>query len=190
MNSIRVSALAFTAALGLCTMAHAQMSAPAGAPGQRWSPAAMHQQMRMRAAAHLKALHDVLAIRPEQEAAFQAFGASMHPAHTQGAAGQREPGAGWKDHAGQASMSTPDRLDAMIKHFDERNAHMREALVRHADAVRALYAVLSPEQKRTFDALPRLMGHGGEGDHGGWGGRGEGHGPKQGQGMNRPGAGE
>jgi hypothetical protein len=156
--------------------------------GHHWDPAAMHQKMQERHAARLKALHDVLGIRPDQEAAFQAFGAAMH--HGQGPGADHQPGEGWKDHAAQAGMSTPDRLDARLKRFDERTAHMREALVHRAEAVKAFYAVLSPEQKRAFDALPHLV-DGGDRDHGGWGGHGEGHGPKgPGQGMSQPGPGQ
>ena len=43
---------------------------------------------------------------------------------------------------------------------------------KHAEALRAFYAALSPEQRQVFDALQRMHGggheHGGQG-HGGWG---------------------
>jgi hypothetical protein len=68
-----------------------------------------------------------------------------------------EMGHGRPDLAG---MTTPERLDAMARMMDERMTRMRERFQRHATAVKALYAVLSPEQRRTLDALPGLMGHG------------------------------
>ena len=49
---------------------------------------------------------------------------------------------------------------AMAKMMDERMARMHERFQRHATAVKALYAVLNPEQRRTLDALPALMGRG------------------------------
>jgi|GEM_PF-332445 len=140
---------------------------------------AMREHMEHRREAHIKALHDILNIRPEQDAAFQAFVQSMHP---MGEAGET-PGAGdhegWK-HGGMAGMTAPERADAMVKHFDEHVAKMREHLARHAEAVKAFYAVLSTDQRRAFDALPgMMMGHGGMGGPGM-----HGHGP--GMGGHRP----
>jgi hypothetical protein len=190
MIAARASALAFAAVLGLTAVAHAQMQPPPPpAPGaQGEEMARMHEHMRMREEMRVKALHDVLAIRPDQEAAFQAFAASMHPEHGPGMAGRNEPGGGWRhEHEGDmAAMTAPERLEAMLKRFDERTARMRETLERHATAVRGLYAVLGPDQKRTLDALPMLIGHGGMGGAGG-----EGHGPHDGMmGPPHPGEGE
>jgi len=157
MIAARASALALVAVLGVTAAAHAQTppSPPPGAMGgSTWVPRP-HLQHEMRETAHLKALHDALNIRPDQEGAFQAFAASMKP----GDQGSRpeEMGRGAHD---MASMTTPERLDAMGRMMEEHMARMRDRFQRHATAVKALYAVLSPEQRRTLDALPGLMGHG------------------------------
>jgi len=191
MIAARVSALAIAAVLG-ASLVQAQTtpppSPPAAGAGHHWDGAAMREHREAREAAHLKALHDVLAIRPEQETAFQTFATSMHPKRPDGAEGRREPGAQMKDHAAMASMTTPERLDAALKRFDERTAHMREGLEQRATAVKSFYAVLSPEQKRTLDALPELRGGG---MRGGWGHGGDGHGPRGGgMGSGRMGEGE
>jgi hypothetical protein len=136
--------------------------------------------MRHALAAHnqkrLKALHDVLQIRPDQEGAFQAYAAAMSPPPHAG---------GWKDdgpgqgRAGQmAPMTTPQRLDRMAQMMDERENHRRAAFEKRSAATKALYAALNPEQRRTMDALPALEGHG---DHGWDRGGGMGHGPHRGE---------
>jgi hypothetical protein len=55
----------------------------------------------------------------------------------------------------------------MLARFDDHAARLRERLARRAAAVKTLYAVLTPDQRRVFDALPALRGRGGE--EGGWG---------------------
>jgi hypothetical protein len=131
----------------------------------------MHERMAADHAKHMKALHDALNIRPDQEAAFSAFAAAMHPeAHDD-----------WRRHdemdrSALQSMTTPQRLDHMAQVMDERSAHMREDFQRKATATKSLYAALSPDQKRTMDALHDLTG----GVH--WhSGRGGAHGPMAGR---------
>jgi protein CpxP len=123
-------------------------------PAQAKHEAMMHDHMQ----AHARAMHDILAIRPDQEAAWQTFIASMVPPH--------HPD---MDHHGEGhdadAMTTPERLDHMSAEMAEHQA----AFQRHADAVRRFYAVLSPEQKKAFDALGGMMhgmGHGGMEHHG------------------------
>ena len=165
MIAARASALALVAVLGVTAAAYAQTPPPPAQPGPiggaTWAPGSQLRH-EMRETARLKALHDALNIRPDQESAFQAFAASMRP-------GDRGPGSEGMEHKSQdsASMTTPERLDAMARMMDEHMARMRERFQRHATAVKALYAALSPEQRHTLDALPDLMGHGmGMGHHG------------------------
>jgi hypothetical protein len=115
----------------------------------------MHQRLEAEHAERIKALHEALNIRPDQEAAFDAFAAAMHP----------NPHDDWRKHdemdrSALQSMTTPQRLDHMAQIMDERSAHMREEFQRKASATKALYAVLSPDQRRTMDALHDLMGRG------------------------------
>ena len=158
MIAARASALALVAVLGVTAAAYAQTPPPAARPGAiggaTWAPGSQVRH-EMRETARLKAVHDALNIRPDQETAFQAFAASMRP-------DDRGPGPEGMEHRSQdmAGMTTPERLDAMSRMMDEHMARMRERFQRHATAIKALYAVLSPEQKRTLDALPDLMGHG------------------------------
>jgi hypothetical protein len=142
-----------------------ERAAPAGPPGAGQHPrpdrTKMFEEMRAR---HEKTLHDLLEIKPDQEAAFHAYLASI----------QREPGKdGWRgrDHASgamPAPLTTPERLDKMQARMAERQAMFQKT----AAATKTFYAVLSPEQKRAFDAMPAMMRghHGGRmGGHGGFG---------------------
>jgi periplasmic protein CpxP/Spy len=137
--------------------------------GQHWAQhrAEMREHMEHARAERLKTLHDALSIRPDQEGAWQAFVAATAPQpreHNE----HKEMGAPGEHH----HLTTPERLDRMQKRMEERMA----AFQRHAAAVKALYAALTPAQQKTFDALARL--HGMHGMHGGFrhGGMGGGHG--------------
>ena len=126
---------------------------PPGAAGENW-----HEHMLKHMQAHIKALHDMLQIRPDQEAAFQTFIASMKP----------QEGAEHADmaheHDEMAQLTTPQRLDRM----QARMAEHQKAFERHAAAVKTFYAALSPEQQRAFDAMEAMHHHGGHGmgEHG------------------------
>jgi Spy/CpxP family protein refolding chaperone len=132
---------------------------------EQWRKA--HQERRARF------LHDVLNIRPDQEAALQAFLADT----------QRQPHEhkDWAQRDGQAAapMTTPQRLDQMAAMMAKRSAERQAAFQRRADAVKRFYAVLSPEQKRAFDALHERGCMDGHGHHGGPGpNSGRGGGPR------------
>lgn len=164
MIAFRASALALAAVLATSAAARAQTPPPPPRQALGTSTWAPGSQLRheMREVARVRALHDVLNIRPDQEQAFQAFAASMKP-------GERGEKSEQTERAPQdmAGTTTPERVDAMGRMMDERMNKMRERFQRHATAVKALYAVLSPEQRRTLDALPELTGHGmGMGSHG------------------------
>lgn len=150
---------ALSIALAFAGAAHAQ-GMPSGPPMHPDGDADDRAVMAARAASRDKALHDVLEIRPDQEQAFSAFTAAMQPRRD---SDDRHDGMERKD--GDAGMTTPERLDHMAKMMDERSARMRDGFARNAAAIRGLYAVLSPEQRRAFDALPMLTGHGGMGMH-------------------------
>lgn len=159
MKHARLLALTLVAALGASTLAQAQPAPQpgmAGPGGGGWNRGEMRQRMEAHRAEHIKALHDALNIRPDQESAFQAFAASMTPEH------RGERGHDRMDPAADAAMTTPQRLDRMGQMMDRRIADMREDFQRRATATRTLYAALSPDQRRTLDALPDLRG----GDHG------------------------
>ncbi|WP_293904797.1 Spy/CpxP family protein refolding chaperone [Phenylobacterium sp.] len=175
MNRRLLLALA-PAALALATVASAQAPGhpPGGAPtmmhgGPPPEMAAMHEAMMKQ---HLEDLKTVLRLRPDQEAALQAFVAAHHPdggpmmmheGHDPMHDGAMHDSA---MHDGPSKpMTTPERLDDMARHEAAMAAEhdkMRQALTR-------FYAALSPDQQKVFDALMRLQGPG-HGGHMGMGG--------------------
>jgi hypothetical protein len=129
-------------------------SAAPGAPMQHRGM--MRERMEHMRAERLRLLHDALGVRPDQEGAWQAFAAALAPqpgSHERHARGEGAPGE-------PRHLTTPERLDRMQARMTERMA----AFQRHAAAVKALYAALTPAQQRTFDALAQLrVGRGGFG---------------------------
>ena len=104
------------------------------------------QQMQQHHARMLGDLHAVLQIRPDQEAAFKAFQDSMTPPPAPAEARAMPPG----------DITTP-QMFAMI---DQHEAAMKAHLDSHKAAILALYGVLSPDQKKAFDAVMRQHIHG------------------------------
>jgi len=130
--------------------AGAQADAPArhahGPRGQHMSPEQRQQRMAQRQAAFKQKLQ----ITAEQEGAWKTFTDAMQP----------QPGAHARlDRKGMAKLSTPERIDRMRALRNQRAAEMD----RRGDAVKALYAVLTPEQQKTFDAAGARMHHGKKG---------------------------
>jgi len=180
MRISQISALALAAALSLGGLAIAQDASPPSpaAAHQGWDREAMHKHMQDHMAEHVKLIHDALNIRPDQEGAFNAMVGAMHPAmgDHEGMEGMHHEGMG-EDHDQMTAMSTPERLDMMTRMMDQHIAKMREHMQSMVGSVKALYAVLSPEQRHTFDALATMMlahGHGMGHEHGGMEGMGHG----------------
>lgn len=129
----------------------------------RMDPARMQLRLDRRNAA-LKAQ---LKITAAQETAWTAYTDAMKP----GAAmttGQRP------DAAEMAKLTTPERLDKMQALRAQHMGEMNAAMEKHAQATKALYAVLSPEQQKLFDAAVMPGQHHAKGQP--WGHKG-GHGP-------------
>ena len=85
-------------------------------------------------------LHDALGLRPEQERAWQLFQNAMQ-AGSQDIKGRRQA------YENMDRLHAPERIDLAVQ-------MMRtdlQQLERRADAMKALYATLSPEQKQMFD---------------------------------------
>jgi len=176
MTTIRKHLLTAVAALSMGAAAlgaHAQATSQAQAQEGRYSHAE-HQQKRAEfaakraefAARRAAKLHDELKITPAQENAWNAFVASMKPA-ARHADGQRP------DRAAFANLSAPQRMEKHIEMQKRRTAAMEQRL----GALSSFYAVLTPEQKKTFDEKAahlqgRLKQHGGQ--RGGWQQRGNG----------------
>ena len=117
-------------------------------PGMHQRDPAKMQEFATKRLAEAKAK---LKIGAEQEAAWATFSAAMMPP----ANPPKRP-----DRAEMEKLSTPERIDRMQALRTAREAEMDK----RANAVKALYAVLNPEQKKVFDGL--RMHHGRRGEHG------------------------
>jgi len=71
--------------------------------------------------------------------------------------------------AEEAALTTPQRLDRMVKRQAEESAKHQAALQAHVNAVKTFYAALTPSQQKAFDALHQ-GGMGGGFMHHGMGG--------------------
>jgi hypothetical protein len=170
-----IAAAAGAAALSLAAGAFAQDRPPPGGPdgaaGARAFGDHMKERFEARQAERIKALHDVLSIRTDQESAFQAFTSALHPAHD----GKGPHGPGQDAQGGPPAMpaTTPERLDRLVARQQEHQQRIEARVT----AIKTFYALLSPEQRHTFDSLVLLRdgegrGHDeGPGGHGGWGPR-------------------
>ena len=143
---------ALIACAGIASV-HAQPAPDAGttppAPqARKVDPARMTERMNQR----LADLKQKLQISAAQENAWTSFSTAMQP---QANGGQR------MDRQALANLSTPERIDQMRAMRDRRNAEMD----RRAEATKAFYAQLSPEQKKTFDAETARMFQRGGGHH-------------------------
>jgi hypothetical protein len=131
--------------LTISTLAMAQ---PAPAPGpdrQAW----MQQKITERRAEVLRDLATLLEIKPDQQAALDAFLAAAAP-EAREARPQANP-----------AETEPERLDRMSDMAQHRAARIQARI----EAARKFYATLDPHQQQLFDALVRLrraahgMGH-------------------------------
>ena len=140
-------AAALLAAVGLAAVAQTT-TAPTPGAGPRHERMGKHDPAKMKEfiAKRQAELKAKLALTPAQEGAWTSFTTAMQPP----ARAARPDRAAWE------KLSTPDRIDQMKALRNQRIAEMD----RRADATKAFYAVLTPDQKKVFDAQP--MGrHGG-----------------------------
>jgi Spy/CpxP family protein refolding chaperone len=109
----------------------------------------MHQGMQARMEKHKAQIHDKLKISAEQEGAWKAFTDAMMPQMAQHAMPEHQA------HAAMKDLSAPAMMDKQVEHAQ---AHL-SMMQKHADAVKTFYAVLSPEQQKTFDEIHKHMHH-------------------------------
>jgi protein CpxP len=144
MNTLRKSLVVAVAALSLGGIA---IAAPGpGTPGQsdsHWGDSAQNgEKFAARMAKRQAALHDKLALTPAQEGAWQVFTAKVK------ATLPVRPAAG-----STATLTAPERADRMAANLQTAQ---QQAATR-AQAVKEFYAVLSPDQQKTFDS--QFHGH-------------------------------
>ena len=89
---------------------------------------------------HQQRLHLALKLRPEQEAAWNTFQES-HPFASGGPAHTSPPDL--------EALTAPERAEKML----EWQKQHQDAMSKHVVALKAFYAQLSPEQKKTFDEM-------------------------------------
>ncbi|RJX33568.1 MAG: hypothetical protein C4516_01910 [Oxalobacter sp.] len=146
MKSFRKHLLVSAIALGLSASvlaADATMCDPTGPMMQgrgmgRMSPAQRAEHMKLRMDQHHAYLHDKLKLTAEQEPAWKEFIASAKPP-------MMEP---QTMRADMMKLSAPERMEKMMGHMKQREAHMADRLA----ALKKFYAVLTPEQQKVFDA--------------------------------------
>jgi len=103
---------------------------------------AMMQKMRnmmfQRHTQHLEALKANLKLQPEQEGIWNAFVSSMKPTG---------PHPSKESMQNMDQLTTPERIDKMMAFKAQRDAELQK----RSEATKALYAVLSLDQQKTFD---------------------------------------
>lgn len=144
MNTLRKSILIGLTVVGLGATSFA-VQAQDTHPERRQ----MHAKWGERAAAHQKKLHDMLKLTPSQESAWASYLAATKPAMR----GEHEGRGDW------STMAAPERLDKRIAMAKQHIAMMETQLA----ALNTFYAVLTPEQKKLFDANSMHGGHRGHG---------------------------
>ncbi|WP_114972766.1 Spy/CpxP family protein refolding chaperone [Rhodoferax ferrireducens] len=120
----------------------------------RMDPAKMQAWMDQRNAG-LKAQ---LKITPAQESAWTAYTAAMKP--------PADLMASRPDRAALAKLPTPERIDTMKALRNRHMAEMSAAMDKRGEATKTLYAALTPEQQKAFDANATRR-HGSDGRMGG-----------------------
>jgi protein CpxP len=167
--NVRRAAAAAVVCLGLAAAAAAAGAQDRpGRPGPRPGDRAAERQGMVEAVRHRREqrLHDLLQIRPDQEGALRAYLAALEPQRPPGERGPGRDGRPGPDR----TMTTPERLDRMAARMAERQQRFQQL----AAATKTFYAALSPDQRKAFDAMPRMAGAGHRLGHGRFGGRGTG----------------
>lgn len=134
-SRLLAGAAAAALALSAAALAVAQDAQP-----RPWR-AQMQERMQARREQALADLRQVLRLRPDQEAAFQALQAALRPPARP--APEARPAGG---------LTTPEMIARRARRF----AAMKTEMDRRDQAVLAFYGALSSEQQKTFDALVRL----------------------------------
>ncbi len=156
MNTMKKTLLVALASLSLgAAMAPAQAQNQDGRHGHAARQESGQQRMEAMRAKHAERftermgkLHEKLKLSAAQEPAWTTFVAAMTPAaRTHHAV----------DRAAIAAMPAPERLEKRISMAKTHVTAMEAKLA----ALKAFYAVLTPEQKKTFDENAGRRGHGG-----------------------------
>ena len=125
--------------LAASALVHAQTAMNDAPPQHSEADRAKWQdRMAQKRAKHEAQLHEQLKITAAQEPAWKNFTQAMTPP------------AGLPPHEARAAedkLTTPQRMEKMLARMQE---HQQQLQI-HLNAVKTFYAVLSPEQQKTFD---------------------------------------
>lgn len=141
-------------ALG-CASALAAAQSPGERPARPMMDPAHRQEMMAQRQADLKAR---LQLTAAQEGAWAQWIAAMQPPADRMGAGHQDRR---RMHEEMAALSTPERIDRMNAMKAERDARQAS----RAQATKAFYATLSPEQQKVFDESLRHRGPHGHRGH-------------------------
>jgi len=133
MNTLHKSII-----IGLTVLGLGATTLPAQADDSRPGQHQRHAKWVERAAAHQQKLHDQLQLTLAQNAAWSTYTAAIKPAPR----AERPARGEWK------SLPAPERMAKRIAMAKHHLAQMESRLA----ALTAFYEVLTPEQKKVFDA--------------------------------------
>ena len=157
MNTLHKQVLLALTALGIGSAACAAQAQTAAPEGRHANAVTVQEQMAKLGedmARRQAKIHDALQLTAAQEPAWAAYQAAIQPA-----AGV-EIGMGMHgERAAWATLSAPARMEKMIGMAKQHTAAMES----HLAALNTFYALLTPVQKKAFDAVTL---HGGD-HHGG-----------------------
>ena len=154
LNSLLLAGVLATAGASAIAQSPAPTAAPATTMHQQAEPGYGHHMMGHRDPAKMQAwmakrqaeLKAKLKINASQEGAWNTFTAAMQPpAHMMA---KRDMAA---QRAEFAKLTTPERIDKMREMRTQRMSERNATMDKRAEATKAFYATLNPEQKKTFD---------------------------------------
>ncbi|MCP5268608.1 MAG: Spy/CpxP family protein refolding chaperone [Zoogloeaceae bacterium] len=126
--------------------------------GEGCSPQAQGFSPEKAASSRLEKLHADLKLTPEQESAWKSW---SEPIQKQASVmGERR-----SEREAMAKLTAPERMEKMLERMKEHEKAIESGLA----STRNFYAILSPEQRKTFDAFQPFGGKRG-GSKGGQGG--------------------
>lgn len=162
----RFALAALLATLGASAMAQGAPASPTAPSPRSESRMGKHDPAKMQAmmAKRQDELKATLKITPAQEGAWTTYTAAMQP--PAGMHARPTP----EQRAEMDKLTTPQRIDKMRDMRAQRMTEMNSTMTKRGDATKALYAALTPEQQKVFDADQKK--HRGQGGHGGHGGPG------------------
>ena len=163
----RFALAALLATLGTSAMAQGAPATPAAPLSPSESRMGKHDPAKMQAmmAKRQAELKATLKITPAQEGAWTTYTAAMQP--PAGMHARPTP----EQRAEMDRLTTPQRIDKMRDMRAQHMTEMNATMTRRGDATKALYAALTPEQQKVFDAEQKKHKghHDGPGHHGGRG---------------------